>query len=165
MGIGRIVLTIVPAQGKVHSCNYVTIAVCLCPSCLLGHYLNAIVAGCRNHSFVRRNYFCVGVRKVNLYYVCDLTVCQIIIVEYDLGLDNTGGEFVIFFGNEIVVIVVSCIISHYCEYAHRYRAYQHNYCKSHCQDFGKRFCIHLLFLLLIFYINHYVEYINVIYML
>ena len=129
-GMIYIICSGIPVKADIHSCNYVTVAVSFGISCLLGHYFYTVVTWCRNHALITGNNLCVGVININLYYVSNLTVCTGSIVQYDLGLGDTGRKIIIIFRDEFVVIIFSFLIINCGKELHRQHTDQHHETKQ-----------------------------------
>ncbi len=105
-----IICAVIPAEGKVHCRNNITIAICLSICCLLGHDFSSIVAGGGNHAFGAGNYLGVFVEDIDFNDMSYLAVAACGIVKNNFGLNNSGSKLIILFGNELIIAVASGFI-------------------------------------------------------
>ena len=128
-----VVSAVIPAQSDVHSGDDVAVAVCLGIRSLLRHDLNAVVVGGGNHPLGAGKDLGVGIVEINLYNVGHLSVRAGCVVQHDLRLNNTGSEFPVLLGDELVVvvstigiIVIGCSKSIHRDHANQHEGYQHH---------------------------------------
>ena len=100
-----IVCGVIPTQAQIHSRNDINVPVCLGPSSLLRHNLNAIISSFGNHALVAGKHRHIFVRQVGLNHVRNLTMSALGIVKNNLRLNDARRKLIVVFGDDFVVAI------------------------------------------------------------
>ena len=105
LGVLSVVSRVVPAQRAVGSSHDVTVPISLGIGGVGGDRLNTVVTGSGNHLLVTGNDLGVGIVQINLQHVGHLTEGTGLVVQDDLRFLNTGSQFPVSLGDQLIVIV------------------------------------------------------------
>ena len=131
-----IISFVIPAEGRVGSCNHITVAELLSRKRLLRNGLRTVASLLGDHALVTRENVVVRIVHVDLDRMNNLSSGCLSVVDNGLSLLDAGSKLPIPLGNELVVgCCCALVIGPCCHGAQRERAYEQNYHKDHRQDF------------------------------